>query len=185
MATENTAESWGSVSRTFHWIFFILVAALLIVGNIMIDLPKEDPARPQIYNLHKSFGVVALVVALLALAWRLRSGRPDFPSHMKPWEIGLARTVHALLYATLLLQPVSGYIMSAAAGFPPSFFGLFMVPDLVGKNEPLAHFFNEVHYWTGWAIVGLLVLHLAGAAKHHFIDKDNTLRRMMIGDARP
>lgn len=181
MAINNTADSWGSVARTLHWLLFVLVVTLLIVGHVMEGMAETDPRRLQVYGLHKSFGLVVLMLAVLRLWWRLRqTARPTMPAHMKDWERSLATVNHGLLYAALFVMPISGYVMSCAAGYPPKLFGL-AVPDLVGKNEALAGLAHTTHVWAGWVVVGLIALHLAGALKHHFVYKDNVLTRMLTG----
>ncbi|MEQ8164839.1 MAG: cytochrome b [Alphaproteobacteria bacterium] len=180
MAAKNSSESWGAVARIFHWTIFIVIAGLLVVGVLMTDMP-DGPDKGELYGLHKSFGAVLLALVLLRLGWRLMNVRPDLPGHMKSWEATLAKANHLVLYVVIILMPVSGIVMSQAAGFPVSVFGLFELPTFVEKSKELGGLAHSIHYWTGWTIVALVALHIAGALKHHLVYKDNVLRRMISG----
>lgn len=173
----NTKNSFGLIAKAFHWVLAILILWLLSVGFAMVGIPP-GPDKLWVYALHKSFGILILVLMIGRLLWRQISPRPGpLPTH-KAWEDGLAKIVHFALYACILLMPLSGWVMSSAGGFPAEFFGLFALPAIVPKNEAIFEFTRNVHGFTAWSILGLLALHFAGAFKHHFIDKDETLQRM-------
>ena len=144
---------------------------------------RQDPSpfMFKLYFWHKSIGATVLALVALRLMWRLSVLYPaPLPSHRR-WEKILAKTVHAFLYAALLALPLSGWIMSSAKGFSVSVFGWFTLPDLVDDNKSLAMRATEFHEITAYALIGFLCLHIGGALKHHIIDRDDTLRRMLPG----
>jgi cytochrome b561/polyisoprenoid-binding protein YceI len=174
---KNTRDNFGLIAKGFHWILAILILWLLSVGFAMVGIPP-GPDKLWVYALHKSFGILILVLMIGRLLWRQISPRPDaLPTH-KTWEDTLAKIVHFSLYACVFLMPLSGWIMSSAGGFPAEFFGLFALPAIVPKNEGIFEVARNVHGFTAWSILGLLALHFAGAFKHHFLDRDETLQRM-------
>ncbi|MBP7721097.1 MAG: cytochrome b/b6 domain-containing protein [Alphaproteobacteria bacterium] len=177
MQFKNTRNNFGLIAKGFHWILAILILWLLSVGFAMVGIPP-GPDKFWVYALHKSFGILILVLMIGRVLWRQISPRPGpLPTH-KTWEDTLAKIVHFALYACIFLMPLSGWIMSSAGGFPAEFFGLFSLPAIVPKNEAIFEFTRNVHGFVAWTILALLVLHFAGAFKHHFIDKDETLQRM-------
>ncbi len=137
-----------------------------------------SPVKLQIYGLHKSFGMLVFMLAALRLAWRCINPPPPHIQSHQIWERWLSGLVHVLLYIAMLAMPLSGWLMSSAGDFPNSFFGLFEIPDLIGKNEDAFKTLQDVHESLAYIILGLLALHTAGAFKHHFIDRDETLQRM-------
>lgn len=178
MTWRNTNEQYGGVAKSFHWVIALLVVGMLCVGLYMTGLDL-GPQKLQIYGLHKSFGIAILVLVSMRLLWRLMNAHPlPLPNHQK-WEKILARVIHGLLYVALFLMPLSGWIMSSAKGFSVSVFGLFTLPDLVRPNEGLAEVAVEVHEIVAYTMIVMIGLHFAGAMKHHVIDRDSTLRRML------
>lgn len=179
MSWRNTAESFGIVSRLLHWITAMLVVYLLALGLIMTELPR-NPLLGKVYWLHKSVGICVLVLTATRLLWWIGNKRPAILGNVA-WEKLLAQVVHALLYITLIGMPVSGWVMSSAKNFPVSFFGLFTLPNLVAPDKELGEFLETVHEVLAWALMGALGLHVAGVIKHTVINKDGTLRRMLLG----
>jgi cytochrome b561 len=115
----------------------------------------------------------------LRLGWRLANVTPSYPNDMPPWQKFTAHSVHWLLYGFLFAMPITGYLLTSAAGFAPSFFGLFVVPALIEPNKDLAHLFATIHAWLAYSLIGLLCVHIGAALEHHFVEKDNILRRML------
>lgn len=179
MIWRNTTESYGLVAKSFHWVIALLVIGLLALGLYM---SAQEPPTPQVfklYALHKSLGITVLALAVLRVLWRLYNAHPlPLPNH-KAWEKALAKAVHALLYLSLFLMPLSGWVMSSAKGFSVSVFNLFTLPDFVSRSDSLADAAKEVHEIAAYTLIAIVVLHAAGAIKHHVIDKDSTLRRML------
>ncbi len=180
MIWRNTAEQYGIVAKGLHWLVAVLVIAMIGVGLYMSG-QDPSPSLFQLYAWHKSVGITILLLAVLRLVWKLSGRRPSpLPGH-RAWEKHLALAIHGLLYAALFLMPISGWIMSSAKDFSVSFFGLFTLPDLVSPDEDLAELAEEVHEVAAYALIAMIVLHFAGAMKHHLIDRDATLRRMLPG----
>lgn len=179
MQIHNTDTRYGIVAKSLHWIIAILIITAWIVGFYMADLPAKDPSKFKLFDLHKSVGMLILMLVIARLSWRLYDGSPKF-YNMNPLLVVAAYTVHYLLYAFMFIQPLSGWAMSSAAGFNPSFFGLFTFPGLVAKNPPNAEFWVAVHNSSAMILLTLFILHVGAALAHHFIFKDNTLRRMTV-----
>ena len=180
MPLRNTPETWGAAHKALHWLIALAVVGLLCVGWVMDEM-RNSPDKIEVYALHKSFGITVLALMLVRLAWRWTNPRPVLPPTMKPWERTLAGVVHAGLYLALLAMPLSGWLFNSASNFPLKWFGLFPLPSLGGPDKELKHLAEEVHEWLSWAIVVLVLLHVAGALKHHFVDRDVVLRRMLPG----
>lgn len=176
MPLKNTPERFGAIAKTFHWVLAILVLMVLMIGYQMEKLEGEE--RIFVIFYHKSWGVLVLILMSLRLMWRFVSPRPGRLATVKPWEDSLASLVHFMLYAAVLAMPITGWIMSSAGEYPVSFFGLFTLPQIVPKNPELMQAARSSHGIIAMMILGLLFLHFSGAAKHHVIDRDNTLRRM-------
>ncbi len=172
----NTSFAYGLVSRVFHWTIAILIFILLMVGFYMTAL-EPSPQKFQIYALHKSLGILVLMLAVARITWRLSMPQPQSLATHKDWEKKLASFTHFCLYAAMIAMPVTGILMSWAGGFPVGFFGLDL-ESLIAKNAGLFVFTLNAHVVVAYLILAALALHMTGALKHHFIDKDTTLERM-------
>lgn len=179
MQWRNTISRFGVIHKSFHWIMAFLVVTLLCVGLYMTGVELPIPQRIQIFSLHKSLGVVVLTLVVLRILWRLASIRPAHLITHAQWERSLATVIHFLLYAAMIAMPLTGWIMSSAKGYPVRVFGLFNLPDLVGTDQGLAKLANAIHEYTAYILIAIIGLHVAGALKHHIIDRDDTLRRMI------
>lgn len=180
MIWRNTVERYGTVAQGFHWIVGLCVIGLLAMGLYMTSL-DPTPAAFKLYALHKSVGIVVLALAVLRLVWKITNAHPRaLPTHAA-WERILARLTHVFLYFAIIGMPLSGWIMSSAKNFPVSVFGWFTLPNLVGPSEEIARAAAQFHGLAAWALIAAIALHFAGALKHHVIDKDGTLRRMVPG----
>jgi len=178
MALRTSPEQWGSVAKFLHWSIALLVFVMLIVGLNMDDLPN-GPDKIKVYALHKSVGVSILALALLRLLWRVFDPRPADPPGMGTPARIASRLVHFLLYAMLFVMPLSGWLYNSASNFPLKWFGLVTLPALSGPDKELKHLGHEFHE-TGYVILLVLIsIHAAAALKHHFIDRDSVLRRML------
>lgn len=176
MPIKNNPAAYGLISKSIHWITALLIFGLLSIGFIMVDLPfSEDKFK--IYALHKSFGLLVLLLVFARVAWHLLSKKPKSLDTHQKWEKLLAHGVHYFLYFALFMMPISGWVMSSAGDFNVGFFGIPM-PDLVGRNEGIFENAKEVHETLAIILIIMIGLHMAGAFKHHFIDRDLTLVRM-------
>lgn len=175
----NTTTQYGTIAKILHWLLFLLIAALLVSGLVAEDMGEELEAV--VIGLHKAAGVVVLALVLLRWGWRLSGVNPDQPPGGAPWEALLARVTHFGLYLLMVLQPLTGFLMVQFHGRGIDMFGLFEIPALFAKDKALGHWFGELHE-TGWIALAVLIgLHIAAALFHHFIRKDNVLRRMTRG----
>lgn len=177
MMLRNSEQQYGLVARFIHWTTALIVLGLLFVGFYMTSL-EASPTKIQMFLMHKSFGTIVLALVVLRIVWKIFSRPPRSLDTHKKWEKGLAHAAHAFLYIALLAMPLSGWIMSSAGDFPYTFFDLFNMPHLVGKDEGIFNASVLVHGSIATILLGVVGLHLAGAAKHHVIDKDATLARM-------
>lgn len=175
---KNSSDTYGLVSRAFHWAIALLILCLIPVGFWMEGLPYS-PFKGSVYGLHKALGITVLVLALARVVWSvLLNPKPAPLQTHTPLERHLAHAIHILLYIGMIGMPISGWVMSAAGDHPVSFFGLFNLPAIVPKDENVFEIAKEVHELAGYALLAAVGLHFAGALKHHFIDRDATLRRM-------
>ncbi|MDH5723248.1 MAG: cytochrome b/b6 domain-containing protein [Alphaproteobacteria bacterium] len=170
------SQDYHKSFKAIHWVTALIILGLLSVGFFMTGMEYSQD-KIQIYNLHKSFGLLILILLAARILVLIVKGRPKpLPTHKK-WEKGLSHLIHGLLYLALIAMPVSGWVMSSAGDFPISFFGLD-VPDITGKNKDLFELSREAHEIIAFGLIAIIGLHFLGAMKHHFIDRDETLRRM-------
>jgi cytochrome b561 len=168
-------QRYGSVARTFHWTIGVLVLVNLVLG-LGHDVLKGFPVMP----IHKAIGLTVLVLTLGRIAWRLAHRPPPLPAGTARWERPAALTVHWLLYALMIVMPVTGWIMSSAGPYPLSWFGLFDVPKFdVAKGSAFAEASHEGHELLGYLMLALALVHIAAALRHHFIRRDTILARMI------
>lgn len=170
--------AWTRTAISLHWLIAVLVFAGWGLGAYMNELPAS-PEKLQYYSWHKWIGVTIFLLALLRAAWRLAHVPPPLPATTAPWQARAARASHLLFYALLLVLPLSGWLMSSAKGYQTVYFGVLPLPDLLDKNTELGEALAEVHELLGWLLAGLVALHVAAALKHHFVDRDGVLRRML------
>jgi len=174
----NSRHGWGLVSQFLHWIVVALVVTQYTLGYYAADLPLGFDKLVALAR-HKSFGMLILALATLRLAWRIVTPTPELPRGMPTYQRRLARATHWVLYGCLFALPLSGWIMSSARNYGVSFFNLFQLPDLVAPGETLYTLSRSVHISLTWVLAAVIALHVAGALKHHFIDRDTVLRRMV------
>lgn len=181
--TRNTPRSYGSVARTLHWLTALIILANIALGLAADRLPMEAvEAKIRLFSLHKTLGVAAFTVALARILWALGQTRP-LPVHPgRRLETFLAESVHWVLYAALLLVPLSGWIEHAATeGYAPILWPLGQGLPMVPKSPRLAETMAAVHATFAWLLIGAIGLHVAGALKHAVIDRDGVLARMLRG----
>nr|WP_255305194.1 cytochrome b [Legionella jamestowniensis] len=176
MRLKNSESAYGLVSIFFHWLIAILMIGLIILGLYMVRLPISLQ-KLKLYGWHKEFGFLVLGLTILRLLWRWINTSPIL---LLPWwEKFAARAVHWIFYGFMFALPITGWLITSAAGLPASFFGLITLPDLIAPNEELRPLFEEIHEWLAYGLIAFILLHTAAALKHHFIDKDDILRRMI------
>jgi len=177
MPLRDTPYSYGLVSKLLHWTLALLILTNLVMGLFFGNMPKD--LRFTLIMWHKSIGAAVLILMLARIIWRSAQGFPQLPEGIVLWQRRLARLVHVALYPILIAQPVTGWLLSSAAGHPVSVFGLFALPDLIGKNPLWAKAFDLAHDVLGYVILALLTAHITAAFYHHFIEGNKLIRRML------
>lgn len=129
--------------------------------------------------LHKSIGITILCLMVMRAGWIYHTGKPDLPPAVPRWERYFSRMVQYSLYVLLIAMPLCGWILSIAENRVPSWFGLFAMPLPIAPNENLASIMDQAHKTIAWILIVLITLHIAGALKHHFFNKDEVLVRML------
>lgn len=182
----NTRTGYGTIAITFHWTMAVLIVGMLALGIYMHELPPTAPETFQLYQLHKSIGFVVLALALFRLIWRLMNPTPKLPDGMHKLERLAAHLGHVGLYALLFAIPITGWFMVSASpwGIPTVVFNVLPVPhlsipELLGTKEQAESLFKAFHKYAAFLLIALIVVHIAAALKHHFIARDETLKRML------
>jgi cytochrome b561 len=168
----NTKQKYGLISISLHWFSAIIIIGLLSVGFYMTSIPFDR----NIYNLHKSFGVLALMIFSLRFLWNYSSIKPVVngnESIKKMAEFG-----HVMLYILMFAMPISGILMSLSAGYPVKFFNFFTIPSL-GANSHLRMLFNSLHKLTAILLLITISIHIFMAFFHQFVLKDGTMKKMI------
>ncbi|MBC8026355.1 MAG: cytochrome b [Steroidobacteraceae bacterium] len=176
MTLRNTTRAWGTLSKSLHWIIVLLILAQPLIANYADSL--SGPAKIGPLSLHKSIGITILALAIFRLVWRLANPVPS-TGELKTWERVLAKLSHLLLYALIFAMPLTGWMMSSARNFPVSWFNFVQLPDFVQPNRGTYDLMHDLHGALFAVLVVVALLHIAGALKHHFIDKNDVLKRML------
>ena len=169
--------TYTPVAKGLHWLMAVMIIGLLALGIYMHELPLS-PQKLALYSWHKWFGVTAFLLVWLRLAWRVTHRPPALPESMSPLMRLAAHAGHAALYVLMIAIPLSGWLMSSAKGFQTVWFGVLPIPDLVGRDKALGDLLQEVHEALNVLLMLTLAGHVAAALWHHFVLKDDTLRRM-------
>lgn len=176
-----SVQKYALSSRILHWTMAAVIIFLLGLGIYMAEfLNKESPNRMEIYNLHKSLGVLVLLLVAVRIINRFIKKAPALPKNMVKIEKIASHIVHAALYILMILVPLSGYLMSNSFGYPVHFF-TFEMPFLIGTNFEIGKIFAETHEISAYTLLALIALHFLGALKHRFFDKpeNDVLKRMV------
>ena len=169
--------TYTPVAKSLHWLMALLILGLLALGTYMSDLPLS-PQKLELYAWHKWEGVTVFLLVWLRLAWRVAHRPPGLPASLSPRMRLAAHAGHAALYVLMVLIPLSGWLMSSAKGFQTVWFGVLPIPDLIGKDRLLGEILQQVHEALSSLLMLTLAGHVAAALWHHFVLKDDTLRRM-------
>jgi cytochrome b561 len=170
---------YSTVSLVLHW----LIAVLILVQVLLITAHEATHGQPisrELLTLHKSVGLGILMLTLLRILWRVFNPAIPLPASMPRWQKLLARITHVLFYVLLIALPLTGWAASSATGREIQWFGLFQWPLLpIGGGRPVSHQLMDVHEWLVKGLYVVLALHVIGALKHQFLDRDNVLHRMI------
>lgn len=161
-----------------HWLMALLIFGLLPLGLYMADLPLS-PQKLKLYSYHKWAGITVLLLVLLRILWRITHRPPPMPDSQPTWQQLAAHTGHAVLYALMLAAPLSGWLMSSALGFTTVWFGVLPLPDLIGKDKELGELLKLVHRYCNYSFILVIIGHILAAFKHQWLDRDQTLNRML------
>jgi cytochrome b561 len=186
----DTKQKLSTATISLHWVIALTIFAQWPLGLYMATTRKYS-----LWPVHQSIGYVLFLVILLRVLWRLKNGWPQPVSVYSRAEQILARTVHWTLVVSLIVMPLSGIVSTYAGGYDITVFGWQIIPDVpnhavvppgaihklkvIPRNEPLHDFLQRVHIIFAWILAGAFALHVAGALKHHLVDRDGTLRRML------
>jgi cytochrome b561/polyisoprenoid-binding protein YceI len=179
---------YNGVAMAIHWLTALTVIGLLIVGNYMADLPKTDPMKLVLFNIHKSFGVAVFLLTALRLVWRLTHRPPELPSEMPAWEQKAAHAAHWALYALLFIVPLMGWLMVSESprNIPTMLFGMVQLPHLpffadweTDQKRQYKELFETLHSGPAYLMAVLIVAHIGAALRHRLILKDKVVQRML------
>jgi len=177
-ANEPSPRAWSPASIFFHWSTAVLIVVMVALGWGAVSYPLS-PTKLDLFRWHKSLGLLVLAWVLIRLAWRLAHRAPAPTPGVSRAEQQAAALSHGGLYLLMLAMPVSGWIINSAADFPLKWFGLFPVPQLVGPDEAIQNAAESVHFVLFWTLLVLIVLHVGAALHHHYVRKNDVLRRML------
>lgn len=173
----NSNSQYGLITKILHWLLCILIIVQATGGLLFDEMSKA--LRSTIMPYHKSLGLLILLIVVLMILLRLFTPKPAWPVSMPKWERFAAKAGHAVLYLCLLIMPLSGWLMSTAAGWPPYFFGLGPIPmPGIPLDKALAGIASNVHSVVIWVLIVIAAIHIIAALRHHFFEKDNVLKNM-------
>ena len=172
------ADRYTPGAVALHWIVAALILFNLAFGLYTVDLPLS-PQKLRFFSWHKWLGVTIFMAAAVRLGWRAFHPAPPLPATMQPWELRAAHASHVLLYVLFFAAPLTGWLFSSAAGFQTVYLGLVPIPDLLAKNKELADVLKAMHKWINYTMAAVIAIHAAAAFKHHFVDRDDVLVRML------
>lgn len=173
----NTRQTYGWIAIAIHWLMALAIFAMFALGLWMTGLSYYDAWYHRAPDIHKSVGMLLLFLLFFRLAWVVVNVKPEIMG--QAWERMVALIVHRMHYIIMLAVMLSGYLIPTAKGEGVSVFGWFTVPATIANIARQADIAGFIHYWGAWAMIGLAALHAGAALKHHFIDRDATLTRML------
>ncbi len=172
------SKRYTGLAIGLHWWIALLIFIAFPLGIYMHDLPFS-PTKLKLFSWHKWIGVTAFLFIIIRIVWRMRHTPPYLPESVASWQKLVTHIAHNLLYILMVAIPLSGWLMSSAKGFPTVWFGVLSLPDLVEKNKELGALLTNIHRILNFTLFALVTLHILAALKHHFIDKDMILSRML------
>ena len=173
-----TVKTYGTVSKILHWLIGIAIIGMLIIGYTMTDMPNS-PLKWKLFFWHKAMGFTILWLAAVRLWWRLKNPVPALPNSMPKWQVFLSDVTLWILYALMFIMPLSGLMLTIMGGYSVDYFGLFTIPAISKGETELSQIGLMIHTYGAYTIIGLIIFHILGGLYHHFIRKDNVLKRML------
>lgn len=171
------SDTYSRPARVMHWAMALLLFSLILAGLAMVQ--SLQSWHLPLITLHKSFGILALILVVIRVAIRLTHTPPALPDSLSAAQQRGARAAHVLLYTAMFAMPLSGLLMQGAAGRPVEFFGLFTIPALLPVQLETYAVLRELHGWGAWGLIALVLLHITAALHHGLIRRDNVLRSML------
>jgi cytochrome b561 len=178
MQLKNDSSRYGIVAQLFHWSIVGLIITQFVLANKADGLPL-GPALIATLATHKSIGMTIFGLAIMRLIWRWFNPIPEVPASTPSWQRVAAHASHWALYGLIMITPIFGWLMSSARNFPVSWFGIVTLPDFVEPNTATYDFFHAGHEILATSLLVIALVHAAAALKHHLLDRDNVLRRML------
>lgn len=174
---KSSAQHHGMIAKLFHWTIALLIIGLVIVGFVMTNMSETNPYIWTLFDLHKATGLVVFVLVAMRLLWRYFNEQPRLL--VPHWQRVIAKTNIVLLYTFMFLMPLSGFFGAMFGGYDIHIYGLFVIPAFAANKE-VAGIFDNIHEWSAYLLIAAFVLHVCGSLFHHFILRDNVLKRMWI-----
>ena len=184
MPFRNTHDRFGLVAKTFHWLTLLLLIGSFSLAVSMTRMPLS-PRKLEFYSWHKWVGTTIFLIVILRLVWRLANPVPRQPPAVPSWQRRLAGLSHAALYTILIVMPLTGWIMSSALNLPLVYLGLVHIPSPFGVDRELGEAMRYVHQTLALLLLALVGIHILAALYHHFVLRDDVLRRMLPWRALP
>lgn len=178
MGLKNTAERYGSVSIALHWLMLLLFIGVYATIELRVNFPKGSDTRELLKHWHFMLGLAIFFLVWIRIAARVIAPTPKIVPAMPRWQTAMAKLMHVALYALMIVLPLAGWIILSAAGKPIPFFGLEL-PPLTGENLALSKEIKSTHELVGQIGYFLIAAHAVAALFHHYVQKDNTLTRML------
>jgi len=172
-------DSYTRTAIAFHWLIALLIVCGFGLGWVMTDIPGFTPTKLRYFSWHKWIGVTVFALAVLRILWRATHAAPPLPRSMSAWQRMAAQVAHLLLYVLMIVIPASGYLYSSASNIPVVYLGLVRLPMLISPDPHLKVILKTVHITLNYALLTLVVLHVAAAIKHQWLDRDGLLSRMI------
>lgn len=170
--------NYSRLAIGLHWLIAFVIIGTFCLGFYMVDLPFS-PGKLQLFSWHKWAGISIFLLVLFRIVWRLLKGAPAAPEHMPRWQQLVAEWVHRLLYVLMVAIPLTGWLMSSAKGVQTVYFGVLPLPDLLPRDRELGTLLGNIHAALNYLMMALVFSHAGAALKHHFIDRDDVLARML------
>jgi cytochrome b561 len=177
-SASDEAARYGRVAIGLHWAVAAAIFCTFPLGLYMADLPLS-PRKLQLVSYHKWIGITVLALACVRLAWRLTHRPPALPASVQVWQRRAAALAHGTLYGLIIAIPLTGWLYSSALGVPTLYFRLWQLPDVVGRDKALAEALKLAHQTLNFMLLAMVVVHVAAALKHQFVERDGLLLRML------
>jgi cytochrome b561 len=178
VTTFSSQNQYTRTAISLHWLIALMIIANFGLGLTMADMDLS-PQKLKFFSWHKWVGVTIFMLVCLRFLWRLGHAAPGLPSTMPAWQSMAARLSHVLLYVLMFVIPLSGWLYSSAAGKTVVYLGYIPLPDLVHADKDLAETLKDVHEYLNYLLAALVLTHVAAAWKHHLLDRDDVLTRML------